>query len=91
MLKLDEATLTAQGQISIPKQVREKLQLSKGDKVVFFEDDDGDVIIKQAEVSLDLSRKDWQDFLALTEKEPVTRVTGKSAALKHLDKLAKKK
>ena len=91
MFKLDEAAVTTQGQISIPKQVREKLHLQKGDKVVFFESEDGEVIIRQAEEPLDLSRDDWGEFLARTEKEPVTRVSGKAAALKHLNRLTKKR
>ena len=49
MLKLADATMTSQGQISIPKQIRERLHLQKGDKIVFLEDEKGNVIIQEAE------------------------------------------
>ena len=91
MLKIDEATLTSQGQISIPKKVRQKLHLQKGNKVVFLEDDNGRIVIEEAEAPVEFTRKQWDDFLAKTKKEPVTRVKGKKQALRHLDRLIKKK
>ena len=90
MLKLDEARLTQQGQISIPKKIREKLHLQTGDRIVFLEDAKGHILIQEAEAPFDLTPAEWSEFLAKTEKEPVTRVKGKSEALKHLDKLKKK-
>ena len=90
MTKLDEATLTSQGQISIPKRVREKLHLEKGDKVVFLENEKGQIILKEIETPIEFSHEEWQMFLAKTQKEAVTRVKGKKEALSHLDKLMKK-
>ena len=90
MVKLDEAKLTQQGQISIPKKIREKLHLQTGDRVVFLEDEKGHILIQEAEAPFDLTPTEWDEFLAKTEKEPVTHVKGKSEALKHLDKLKKK-
>ncbi len=91
MVKLDEATITSQGQISIPKRVREKLHLEKGDKVVFFEDEKGHILIQEAESAIEFTRDQWNDFLAKSLKEPVTRLRGKAQALKHLDRLMEKK
>ncbi len=90
MVKLDEATLTSQGQISVPKRVRERLHLQKGAKIAFFEDDKGHIFIQEVEVPIEFTHKEWGDFLAKTQKEPVTRVHGKAEALRHLDRLSKK-
>ena len=90
MTQLDQATITSQGQISIPKQVREKLHLKKGDKVAFFEDEKGRIVLQEVETPAALSAEDWAAFLAKVEKEPVTTVKGVRAALKHLDRLKKK-
>ena len=38
-MKMEVATLTAKGQLTIPVAVRTKLNLQQGDKVVFIEDD----------------------------------------------------
>ena len=91
MTKLGEATLTNQGQVSIPKKVRERLGLEKGDKVVFLEDEEGRILIQEAEVPVDFTHKQWEEFLEKCQKEPVTRVRGKRAVLRHLDQLMKKK
>ena len=50
MTKLDEAMITSQGQMSIPKRERERLHLHKGDKVVFLDDGKGHILIQEAEV-----------------------------------------
>ena len=91
MVKLDEATLTSQGQVSIPKKVRERLHLHKGDRVVFLEDDRGRIFIEEAEIPIEFTHDQWKEFLSLTEKEPVTRLKGKQAALRHLGRLMRKK
>lgn len=91
MIKIDEATITAQGQISIPKKVRERLGLDKGNKVVFLEDEEGRIILQESEAPIDFTRKQWGEFLAKCQKEPVTPVKGKQAALRHLDRLMKRK
>jgi AbrB family looped-hinge helix DNA binding protein len=47
-------TLTSKGQITIPKEIREKLGLKKGDKLVLLEKD-GNVILRK--VSLEEIRQ----------------------------------
>ncbi len=42
---MSESTLTSKGQITIPKAVREALQLETGDKVYFDVRDDGSVVM----------------------------------------------
>lgn len=36
---MDIAKLTSKGQITVPRDIREKLKLKQGDKVLFMEDD----------------------------------------------------
>ncbi|MHA1127119.1 MAG: AbrB/MazE/SpoVT family DNA-binding domain-containing protein [Candidatus Heimdallarchaeota archaeon] len=42
---IGSAKITQQGQVSIPLDVRKKLDLELGDYVIFVEDDDGRVIV----------------------------------------------
>jgi AbrB family looped-hinge helix DNA binding protein len=42
---MSESTLTSKGQITIPKAVRERLNLEPGDKVYFDVRDDGTVLL----------------------------------------------
>lgn len=37
---MELAKITAKGQITIPKDIREKMNLRTGDKILFFEKDD---------------------------------------------------
>lgn len=37
------ATITSKGQITIPKDIREQLDLHAGDKISFVEDEDGSI------------------------------------------------
>ena len=73
--------------ISIPKKIREKLHLQKGDRIVFLEDGMGRIIIEEADAPFEFTPSEWDEFLAKTKKERVTRVKGKKAALNHLDRL----
>jgi AbrB family looped-hinge helix DNA binding protein len=41
------AKMTSKGQITVPKEIRESLQLSKGDYLVFLEDDEGLIYISK--------------------------------------------
>lgn len=40
-MKMEVATMTSKGQITIPVAVRKQLKLEQGDKVVFIEDGQG--------------------------------------------------
>jgi AbrB family looped-hinge helix DNA binding protein len=35
---MEIATLTAKGQITIPQDIRQKMDIKKGDKIIFFEE-----------------------------------------------------
>ena len=40
------ATLTTKGQVTIPKEIRESLQLHSGDKIDFFVNESGETVIR---------------------------------------------
>ena len=90
MVKLGDATITSQGQISVPKKIRDRLSLQKGAKIVFLEDEEGHVIIQEAETPIEFTKEEWQKFLEKTQKEEITKVHTRKGALKHLDRLADK-
>jgi AbrB family looped-hinge helix DNA binding protein len=46
------ATLTSKGQITIPKQVRDQLHLSTGDRVRFLADGEGRIVMVPATISI---------------------------------------
>ena len=63
-------TLTSKGQITIPKELREKLDLKQGDKLVLVEED-GNIILRK--VSLEEIRQqaleNYESGKALTHEE----------------------
>jgi antitoxin PrlF len=46
------ATLTSKGQITVPKAIRDRLSLATGDRVRFFVDDEGRVVMVPATISI---------------------------------------
>ncbi len=47
-----EAKVTSKGQVTIPKEIREKLQLKTGDRLLFTVDDRGEVRLSALNRSL---------------------------------------
>ena len=45
---MDFAKISASGQVTIPIEIRKKLNLKEGDKILFFERCDGEVVINNA-------------------------------------------
>lgn len=42
------ARVSANGQVTVPPEIRRKLDLKEGDKILFFERSDGEVVINNA-------------------------------------------
>ena len=42
------AKVSANGQVTVPVEIRRKLNLKEGDKIIFFERNDGEVVINNA-------------------------------------------
>ena len=91
MVRIANATITSQGQVSIPKSIRDRLHLQKGSQIVFLEDEQGNIFIQEAEAPVDFTPDEWRKFLSKTEAESITRVRSRKDALRHLDSLAGKK
>jgi AbrB family looped-hinge helix DNA binding protein len=45
------AKVSANGQVTVPIEIRRKLNLKEGDKIIFFERNDGEVVINNASAS----------------------------------------
>jgi AbrB family looped-hinge helix DNA binding protein len=87
MVKLADAVITSQGQVSIPKKVRDRLQLQKGSRIAFLDDGKGHVYIQETEKPVEFTADEWKQFLDKTQKEPVTCVKNRHEAVKHLTTL----
>lgn len=66
---MPEATITSKGQITIPKEIRDRMNLNAGDKVNFEIKEDGSISIRHSDISI-LSRAG--SLQKYTKKEPVT-------------------
>ncbi|UOF92624.1 AbrB/MazE/SpoVT family DNA-binding domain-containing protein [Fodinisporobacter ferrooxydans] len=49
-MNMEVSRVTSKGQITIPKAIRERLNLVEGDKVAFIEDETGKIIITKSSV-----------------------------------------
>ena len=56
---MEVAKVTSKGQITIPRDVRVKMGLKKGDKILFFEEDGKYILQNSASVAL----KNFQDSM----------------------------
>jgi AbrB family looped-hinge helix DNA binding protein len=50
--QLATATLSSKGQITLPKAVRERLRVDTGDRIDFFVDDRGDIVLRVVAVDI---------------------------------------
>ena len=65
---MPRSTLTSKGQITLPKEVREKLELNTGDPINFVIQPNGDVVLKPAKFDI----RKLQGILKSSKKRPVT-------------------
>ena len=57
---METAKLSSKGQITLPKEIREKLNLKEGDKVMFIEKEGKILMEKSIESVIDDIRKDFE-------------------------------
>jgi len=56
------AKLTAAGQITVPAEIRKMLKLKTGDKILFIQNDRGEVVIDNASIgTLHKAQRDFGD------------------------------
>ena len=60
------AKLSANGQITVPVEVRRRLGLKSGDKILFFQNEDGEIVLSNA--SATAIREAQNAFAGLAEK-----------------------
>lgn len=65
---MGQATLTTKGQVTIPKAVREQLDLKAGDRIDFIVNDSGEAVIRR----VSRTAEEVQGMLAHRARTPVT-------------------
>lgn len=50
---MELAKVTSKGQVTIPADIRRKLRLKTGDKVLFIEKDDGVIMLNSSSIALE--------------------------------------
>lgn len=63
-----EATITSKGQITIPKEIRDRLALERGETVSFELTEDGGVVLRKTGDPLDELR-DLREEIAFSERD----------------------
>ncbi len=48
---MELAKVSANGQITVPVEIRRQLGLHSGDKILFYQNDEGDIVLKNASLS----------------------------------------
>lgn len=74
---MELARVTSKGQITIPKEIREKLSLKTGDKVIFIEEDDKIIFANSSVVALRDIQKQMVDEAikaGITSEEDVEKL-----------------
>lgn len=74
---MELARVTTKGQITIPKDIREKLNLKAGDKVIFIEEDDKIIFANSSVVALkDIQRQMVDEAIkaGITSEEDVDKL-----------------
>jgi len=75
---MEVAKITSRGQVTIPIDIRKKLGVKEGDKIIFFEDDDRIFVVNAAKIAFSNMRtafKGEAERLGITcEQDVVTLV-----------------
>lgn len=76
-MRKSKATLTSKGQITIPKTIRDYMNLQKEDQMEFIIQDDGNVFVKKAEKEVDFM---GNLIMTLLNDRKVLSVTGRAGS-----------
>ena len=79
-MDMEVSRVTSKGQITIPKAVRERLNLAEGDKVAFIEKDGNIVITKSSIIAL-------REFLDSISREAQEKGITEEELLKDLEQV----
>jgi antitoxin PrlF len=80
-MNIDVSKMTSKGQITIPKTIRQRLNLVEGDKVAFIEDDNGKIIITRSSVLA------LREFLDSMSKESLAKEVTEEELLSDLEQV----
>lgn len=79
---MSEARLTSKGQITIPRDIRDRLKLKLGDKVNFRVADNGQVVVETARFHVDelfgILRREGQKALSIEAMDDAIRRRAKA-------------
>ncbi|MFM9279641.1 AbrB/MazE/SpoVT family DNA-binding domain-containing protein [Paenibacillus jiagnxiensis] len=80
-MNMEVSRVTSKGQITIPKTIRERLNLQEGDKVAFIEDESGKIVITKSSVVA------LREFLDSMAKEAKTKGVSEGDLLDDLEQV----
>jgi antitoxin PrlF len=79
----DPTTMTTKGQVTVPREIRERLGLKSGDKMAFTMLTDGTVVMRpQIRKVLDLAgslTREGQPYVAIEDMKPFRPAVGRKA------------
>jgi antitoxin PrlF len=78
------ATLTSKGQITLPKEIRERLGLATGDRVAFREHPDGSIVMEAETVELLSLQGSIRSRARGVTIEDMSAAVKRAAATRHL-------
>jgi AbrB family looped-hinge helix DNA binding protein len=74
---MELAKITTRGQITLPLEIRKKLNVGEGDKVVFYEDDGRIIVENSAKLAFAQIREDFKgeaERLGLKDEQDVVNM-----------------
>ena len=77
-MSMEVSRISSKGQVTIPKAIRERLNLEEGDKVAFIEEN-GKIVISKSSVAA------LKEFLSIMSKEAESKGVTEEELLKDLE------
>ncbi len=68
------AKLSANGQITVPVEIRRALKLKEGDKLLFFKRENGDIVVNNASINALRKAQDAVDGTDFSEEDILAEV-----------------